>query len=118
MKLIHLTLAIAVLFPFVDAPAAPMGYLKDSPVGKFNDEDMSLFQGASKKALNEAADGETIEWKNATTGSSGSISPLKSFDQGGFKCRNVRVKNQHKSLRGSQTLKMCQQSDGEWKIAK
>ncbi|MFZ4478272.1 MAG: RT0821/Lpp0805 family surface protein [Rhodoferax sp.] len=118
MKIIHLTLAIAALLPFAEAPAATMGYLKDSPMGKFNEEDFSLFQQASKKALNEAVDGETVDWKNTSTGSSGSISPLKSFERGGLKCRSVRVRNQHKSLRGNQTSNMCLQADGDWKIAK
>ena len=118
MKIIHLVLAAVAALPFADASAATMGYAKDSPVGRFNDEDMSLFHGASQKALNEAADGEIVEWKNASTGSAGSISPLKSFERGGLKCRSVRVRNQHKSLQGSQKVTMCQQSDGEWKIAK
>ena len=118
MKIIHLVLAAIAALPFADASAATMGYAKDSPIGKFNEEDMALFQGASQKALNEAADGEIVEWKNASTGSAGSISPLKSFERGGLKCRSVRVKNQHKSLRGSQTATMCRQSDGAWKIAK
>jgi surface antigen len=105
----------ALLLPLSAAAEIDVRFLKETPIGKFSKEDLSLMQATATKALNEAPDGTLVEWSNPKTGSSGTVKPLDSFQQKGLKCRHTEFTNKHKTLLGGTTVVACEVKKGEWK---
>lgn len=118
MKIPALILAFAaLLLPLSAVSAIDVRFLKETPIGKFSKEDLSLMQETARKALSEAPDGTLVEWSNPKTGSSGTIKPLDTFQQKGLKCRRAEVTNKYKALLGGTTLVACEVKKGEWKYS-
>ena len=44
-----------------------VGLLKNTPAERFDEEDLRIFMDTGRKALNEAADNETLRWDNPKT---------------------------------------------------
>lgn len=107
----------ALLLPLSAVSAIDVRFLKETPIGKFSKEDLSMMQETARKALSEAPDGTLVEWSNPKTGSSGTIRPLDTFQQKGLKCRRTEVTNKYKTLLGSTTLVACEVKKGEWKYS-
>jgi surface antigen len=118
MRTTRIIFAFVAFSVLTSAYATNMGFIKDSPGSKFNDQDMAMFWDTIKKALNESPDGTTTEWKNTKTGSSGTVTPLDTIQQKSGKCRNLHFNNSYKSLRGEDTVILCQQANGDWKVPK
>jgi surface antigen len=118
MNIPALILAFAAfLFPLSAVSAIDVRFLKETPIGKFSKEDLSMMQETARKALSEAPDGTLVEWSNPKTGSSGTIKPLDTFQQQGLKCRRAEVTNRYKTLLGGTTLVACEVKKGEWKYS-
>lgn len=111
-----LALAVALLAGPVTAAAAGFGFLADSPIGKFNEDDLKLMNGAIDKALAGNELGVRTSWVNEKTGSSGEVTPQRAFERGGRACREVKIINRHKMLEASGVYTMCRE-DGQWKLA-
>jgi surface antigen len=95
-----------------------LAFLDQAPLRFFNDADLKLLSDSADKALDSAKDGETVAWDNEQTGSSGTVTPTRSFTQEGHDCRRLKVVNRAaKATRGSATssLDFCR-VDGAWKI--
>lgn len=95
------------------------GFLGNS-IGKSLDEhDRMMADNASKKALEAAPSGQSVEWKNPDSGNYGSITPTRTFkaDDGRY-CReytqNITVGGKQERAYG----KACRQPDGHWEITK
>jgi surface antigen len=89
--------------------------LKDTPAEKFNDEDMRLFNEASGKALNDAAVGETVRWENPATRSRGDLTLLKVFNWKDQPCRQIRIHNEARGRKATNTLNLCRMAD-QWRM--
>jgi surface antigen len=104
------------------APALVQGlnltFLDQAPMRFFNEEDLKLLSDASDQALDEATDGESVDWSNESTGNSGSLTPVNSFTRQGKDCRRLEVISQAtKATRGSaRTLVDFCKVGGAWKI--
>jgi len=107
----------ALLLPLSGAHAFDVRFLKETPIGKFSKEDLSMMQATARKALSEAPDGTLVEWSNPKTGSSGTVKPLDTFQQKGLKCRRTEFTNKYKTLFGGSTIVACEVKKGEWKYA-
>ena len=99
------------------AMAANMGFLDNTPISRFNDQDNKMLQAAFQKAMNESEDGTTVEWKNEKTTSGGTFTPIESFERQGAKCRKAKVTTEHKLLKGEGQYNFCKNSKGAWKLA-
>jgi len=104
------------------APTLVLGFdfsfLNQAPIRYFNDADLKLLSGAVDRALDKAKQGEKIDWSNAQTGTSGSITPIRSFVRDGDECRRLEVVNRSKkATRGSASSEVdfCK-VEGSWKI--
>ena len=95
-----------------------MRFLDDAPIEKMTQEDLALMLKNSNEALSRNAEGETSGWANAKTGASGTATPLRSFTQGGMKCREARYTNHAGGFNGGGTFSLCRIADGSWKILK
>jgi surface antigen len=98
------------------AAAAGFGFLADSPIGKFNEDDLKLMNGAIDKALTASTPGVRTRWANEKSGSSGEVTPQRAFERNGRACRDVKIVNRHKTLEASGIYTMCR-DDGQWKLA-
>ena len=96
--------------------AAGYGFLADSPMGKFNEDDLKLMNGAIDKALAAEAMGMPVRWANDKTRSSGEVTPKRAFEYQGRPCRDLRVVNRHRTLEATGVYTMCR-DNGEWKLA-
>lgn len=90
--------------------------LEDSPISRFSDEDLALFQAAQSEALEERPDGSAVSWENPDTGASGSLIPLKTDRIGERRCRLLRIINHAGGFSGDSRFWFCKQPDGSWKI--
>ena len=66
-----------------------LGFLRDAPASRFTERDWELVKGAVEQALSDAADGETVDWKNPDSGHLGSVTALKTTQQQGMACRTL-----------------------------
>lgn len=92
-----------------------IGLLKNTPAEHFSEEDLKLFLDASRKALSDAAAGETVKWQNPLSGSGGELKVLKLFTWHDYPCRQLRVASYTVDRKGSSTLNLCQVT-GKWKL--
>lgn len=118
MKSILAKILVSVLFCTVALPVSALNWswAKDSPASHFTEEDWRLAKDAARTALNDTADGTTINWENKDSGASGSSTPLKSGTKDGLKCRYMKIQNSAKSIVGETIFLFCQQPDGLWKV--
>lgn len=98
------------------AQAQYLDTLATSPMSRFNDADNRLFMATLNKALADGGDGVALAWKNERTPASGSVTPQKSFDSKGMKCRELLIANSYKTLKGEGVHTFCQNSAGKWKL--
>jgi len=97
------------------AAAAGFGFLADTPVGRFNDEDLRRMNAAIDRAL-AAGDPKAVErWSNDQTGSSGEVSTQRAFTHDGQPCRDLRVVNRHRRQENSGIYTLCR-AGTDWKL--
>lgn len=108
--------AIALFGASGAAAAAGFGFLSESPMGRFNAEDLRLMNGAIDQALAAPEMGTTVRWANAPTSSSGEVTPQRAFESRGRPCRDLRVVNRHRTLEASGIYTLCR-DNGNWKLA-
>jgi surface antigen len=88
------------------------GFLEDTPFAGFNREDQQMFNNALNKALDAPLNGNTAEWRNDRTGSSGRIMVTADPD-GKPNCRHAHIINVHKTTQGSADYQFCK-NNGKW----
>lgn len=98
------------------AAAAGLGFLAETPMSRFNEEDLKLMNGAVEQALSSAAIGAPVRWANGKTPASGEVTPLRAFERGGRPCRDLRVVNRHRTLEATGTYTLCRDGD-TWTLA-
>jgi len=102
-------LAFVLAMAAVTATATPLTYyngMRETPITKFNKDDMALMNQAVYGALDTGADGAKVSWENPATSSSGSITPAKD-PKGRASCRLAQIENRHKTLLGSGSYIFC-----------
>ena len=98
-----------------------IGFLDYDPTRYFTDEDWKISDRAYLNALENAADGETITWRNEASGAHGTETPLRTYtSKRGNKCRQMRstLDTTNPVASGQFTFVWCKQPDGQWKLAK
>lgn len=94
--------------------ATNLQWLNYSPVRFFTDQDWQLAKAAARNALDNAKDGETVEWKNAKSGNFGSLTPIATESKDGTTCRMLKIANHARDLDGTSVYEFCQRSGGRW----
>jgi len=94
--------------------ASNMRWLEYSPVRFFTDQDWKLARAATRTALNDTSDGETVTWKNPDNGNHGSVTPVSTQSREGTTCRQLLIKNHARNLDGQGQFDFCQKPDGKW----
>ncbi|MFL6623192.1 MAG: RT0821/Lpp0805 family surface protein [Sulfurifustis sp.] len=93
--LLPITIALPTIADAVNVPIlmGNLDFLKDAPGTYFSKADMAIFRKTAETALNEAKDGETRNWSNADTGSSGEVKVVRTLPPSDTRCRELRVMN-------------------------
>lgn len=110
-------LALVWVFAIPATQAANLGFLNDSPVSYFDDEDMRLLREAALKVLENKSSRAKESWTNPATGHSGQVEGRGAFTaQGGLACRRVRVSNHAHGVDGQATYTVCKDAEKGWVI--
>lgn len=123
------SILIAVLLSASAAPAMGRGFfspggpllmgnldfLRDAPATYFDQADMALFRKTTTTALNEAKDSETRQWSNSDTGSSGSVTVVRTLPSSDSKCRELQITNRAAGRSHTERGVFCyDESKGRW----
>jgi surface antigen len=109
-----LALAAAVLCS-ATAGAFNTLFMRDTPMSAMSDEEFAVMESTFYDALDNAADGDTVEWGDAA-GANGLITPGKRFEMNGLDCREAAYHNRAGGFEGKGTMRFCKDTDGAWKI--
>ena len=116
MKL-RILLAVLLLALVSSAQAAlNLKWLEFSPAKHFTQADWDLLRGAARSALNDKANGESVEWRNQETGHYGTLTPISRLEVDGRPCRDLVIRNFAGGLQGGGTYRLCQMEGDEWKL--
>ena len=96
------------------AGAASLGWMKGEAASFFSDRDWEILQATLDQALESAADGETREWANESSGAHGRMTPLASETRGDVACRRLRIESTAKGASSSYRYLFCRRAGGPW----
>jgi len=111
--------AAALLATALAAPATAqnIGFLRRGPVAYLSESEQILYRDTLRRALEEAADGETVEWRSDESAARGSFEVLDTHEDYGTTCRTVRTRTTAAGRQGGGALRLCRAEDGEWRLA-
>lgn len=84
------------------------------PAAEGPEDDASLASMGLQAVLEEALDHETRGWRNPRTGSSGTVTPMRTTHNGG--CREYRETVVRDGRETSRTGKACKNASGVWAV--
>jgi surface antigen len=111
-------LLLALALALSAGPAAAQNWvslLKNGPAERFDEEDLRIFLDASRKALAEGKDNETVKWENPKSRARGELTVLRTFEWKSNPCKEVKVYNEAQGRKGTNTFGMCQ-VEGKWRL--
>ncbi len=90
-------------------------FLKETPIAKFDDEDVRLLLDAANAAVADAATPAQRQWKNERTGHYGELRTLASFaGPNGAHCKRLRVTNHASGRESKATYTLCDLPPKGW----
>ena len=111
---------LAFLLGLTALPAAAqegwIALFRNTPAEKFDDEDISLFIDATRKALNDTPEKGKVSWENPKTKSRGDVTVLSVFTWRQHPCRKLQIVNEAHGRKGTKTLNLCR-VDEKWRAA-
>jgi surface antigen len=107
---------LALLAAAGPAAALNMSGFKDAPITRLTGEELKAFRASVMKALDEAPEGTTIEWKAPKTPFVSKITPRKSFTDGQQQCREATIESDARDLLQRGVYTFCRQTNGEWQF--
>jgi hypothetical protein len=108
---------IAVAMPGF-AIAAGLGFLNNTPLSYFTEQDLQLMRDAAASVLDDVNPQAVREWTNPANKYSGKIEGLGSFrSSDGFRCRKLRITTQAKGIESAATYPVCKTAKDEWQLA-
>jgi surface antigen len=96
--------------------ALNMSGFKDAPITRLTGDELKAFRAAVMKALDEAPEGTTVEWKAPATPFVSKITPRKSFTDGKQQCREATVESEARDVLQRGLYIFCKQPNGEWQF--
>jgi surface antigen len=92
-----------------------LGFLKNTPMAYFNDDDVKLMRATTAEVLKSSTDGTRKEWENPATGNGGAVTLLMRFSApDGRQCNQIRVETHAKTMENASTMSVCKTADGRW----
>jgi len=110
-------LLVGLLLSATPALAANIGFMDESPIAHFSEQDRRIYKEALDDILDKGADGESRTWANPASTAGGTLSIVKSFERDGLACRTLSIANKAKGRSEKGQYRFCRQASGEWKLA-
>jgi len=107
---------LALLAAAGSAWALNMSGFKDAPITRLTGEELKAFRAAVMKALDEAPEGKTIEWKAPKTPFVSKITPTRSFTDGKLPCREATIESDARDRYQRGLYVFCKAANGEWQF--
>ncbi len=109
----------ALLTLMVCAPLAAQNlmFLDRSPITYLTEADKQILGQSLEHALQEARDGDVVEWHNPDTGHHGSFRILDTHKDFDTICRNVLIRTYAGGLDGGGRYRLCDAGDNDWRFA-
>ena len=118
MKIIPTLCGISLLVLTVPVVSAQnISFLSRGPVAHMDDADKAILREAVVDALNNHADGETVEWKNPGTDHGGTIMLVDTHEDYGTTCRSIRTRSRAAGRSGGGNYRLCKAEDDTWQFA-
>lgn len=118
MSRVLVLVVTAILVQVPGTALAQWGWLRGSAISEMTDSDWAVFKEVATGALEDGADGVTVEWRNTETGAHGAIRPLATFMYQGKPCRTTAFRSVSRhGTQGQSVHTVCQQPDDTWKLA-
>ena len=119
-KIAPLRISVAVLL--VSLACTPLAaqnvmFLDRSPITYLTEADKQILGQSLEQALQEARDGDVVEWHNPDTGHHGSFRILDTHKDFGTVCRNVLIRTYAGGLDGGGRYRLCDAGDNDWRFA-
>jgi hypothetical protein len=93
--------------------ASGLGFLRDSPLMHFRQDDHELMIKNATAVLDATGAKATESWRNPKTGASGMAQVRAQFTtKDGLLCKRLWVKNRAGGIEGEATYTVCKTSDG------
>ena len=97
--------------------AANIGFLTRGPVAYLSQAEFEMLNAAVDKALEDAEEGEAIEWSNPDSGHNGTVTLLDIHEDFDTVCRTLRVYTEAAGRRGGGDFRLCLADDDTWRFA-
>ncbi len=109
-------IALGLLCGCMTAAAVNFGFMKNSPISRFDDMDLEIFQSTVISALDNAGDGQVVNWENPDSGFTGQVFMLSTDDSGSQVCRQIRIVNVAGNLNSNLHYNACKDDIAGWQI--
>jgi len=97
--------------------AQNISFLNRGPIAHMDDADKAILREAISDALNNRADGESVEWVNPETEHGGTITLVDTHEDYGTICRSVRTRSRAAGRSGGGNYRLCKAEDDTWQFA-
>jgi surface antigen len=98
--------------------AFDLSFLGQAPLRFLTDADTQLLSETINEVLTNAADGESRTWKGEQSGTSGTVTAVRTFAEDERRCRRIEIVTLSPRAtkgRGSSLVDMCE-IEGRWRI--
>ena len=116
-KIFCLTFCISIALTTGNAVGQNIGCLTKGPITYLTDVDRALLKTTLIDALDNKADGETIEWSSPDSDSHGTIQMRDTHEDYGTTCRSIKTETKASDLSGGGIYRLCKSDDGSWRFA-
>jgi surface antigen len=113
-----LPLLLASAFAFASPQALALNWvplMKNTAFERFDEDDLEMFIQNGRKALNTAPENQVMTWENPDTKAGGDFTVLKTWEQDGRTCKDVRVRTHASGRKGNSVVSACQYGK-KWKL--
>jgi surface antigen len=114
-NLLFVTFLLAVLAAPVTAQN--IGFLHKGPVAYLSEDEKDKLKETVSSALNNAVDGETVEWSNPDSESEGPITVRDTHTDYATTCRSIRTVSKAGGREGGGVYRLCKAEDDCWRFA-
>lgn len=109
---------VAVALPWI-AVAAGLGFLKNTAMGRFDQEDVDLMMKNAGQVLESTSPRASQTWSNPKTGNSGGAKVLTAFAEAdGLQCKRLQISNKVKggNIEDQATYTVCKYPQRGWLV--
>lgn len=114
-KKLKVVIAVIASMMSLSSGAVNYGFMSNSAMSYFTQEDWQIFNKTQANALNRGKNGVKMAWSNPKSGSHGYMIPSDAPAQNGMKCRKITFYNTANQINGEGRYLFCKMNN-TWKM--